>query len=999
MTTQWLTGNEGATATLEAPNTLPSKRSKILQLREEIAEAKASIVLNALARQRDQAVLAGHQILGPVGGKRTQTLTESTTNDYWLSAYSEMLNRFSENGVLSYPVSNPTDRRYGHNYPFWYSEVTHGVWRARARLLVTTSANAQGLLNGCTNYTIHKGFTYEIKPRKGIAIHPGLIQQGQQVLDQFDRDNLWTETEREIYKRTRRDGEAFIRFFPQMNGRLQVRIVEPEQILNPPKGDPNWTYGILTEPTDICKTVAFYVDYGAPHQDKEKADPDGFVESSSMLHIKINVDRSIKRGLTDFSFGAADNFEASMKLLKNLGAGSAVQAAIAGIRQHEFADDTAVGDFNVANATYQATNPATQGTDNFQVLDAGSFLDIPKGLNFVTPPGASNAQAHLEVQKALLRTAGAIHNAPEWLCSGDASNNNFASSLTAESPFVRGVEANQQFYVSHFKSVKERAIQNAIDAGKLPRNFLDICEVCVTVPRVQTRNRTEDATVNDVNLRNKTTSPQIVAAEEGRDWDQIRSDWEQYNEEFGPAPGALPTDPMPDNDPEGDNPPEDQDEDPKKPKPPLQEKNLREGKGTKHDSKTGRFTSGGGSAGKKAKPAKKGSKTPPKKPSKKAPKQAPKKGSKKPTKTPPKKGKGKTVKASKKPGLLGRLAKGAAKIVGTLASKAGSLALKGAKAGAKALSNSKLGREVKQSVKDVKNDYRRVKTIVKGKAKKLGLREEAQWRTIGGHRGKATGGKKRGGAKVLISDTGKILKGPGHMVGKKPGQLDVAFGTPGAKKATHEDIKAKAKQLQGKKQGKGELHQMLGTMGHRDLKAFAADNGLRTPVGKKALVRSIAHQLTTEVHGKKAIHRDARAQNVNPKHVESLAREIHSQAMDSHKLETTVRTELAKLHKSYNKSRLPAAKAIAGKDVTAIKSYDVILDGLRKSPETKAFFTGMDRGEAEAKLHEIASSKQGPAPTREQARKDAISQLQDNPDAAYSRKGKQTRAGGSDTPF
>jgi len=1232
--TVWHTGTE-----LFAPPKPNLANEKLQRLREQLEEKRlemetreAEIRLNRLEHVRNRSERLARLVEGPVApvpasSPTPRSLTESVNNtDYALTAYADLINRFTDSGIAPYPLTSIADRRWGHNWPFWRSENELAIWRARGRLLCGMSANAQGLQNGLDSYIIGKGFKWEFKPKKGSVIDKGIVEQGQRLLDDFLEKNRWSQFERESRNRGGEDGEVFIRMFPNTDGTMSVRFIEPEQVRDLSRHGVDGTYGIVTKPDDINEVVSYSVSYVAPGGSAKEGD-DEDVPAADIVHIKRNVKSGVKRGLTDFSFGTADAFENASKLLRNMGLGAAVQAAIAGIRQHDVATSAQVDTFLAVDTAYQQQNPGTGQTDSYQVLDAGSFLDIPKGQNYVPPPGAANGPAHLSIQQALLRTAGARYNAPEWLCSGDASNGNYASSLTAESPFVKSCESEQHFYGKHFKLVITAFTLNAVKAGLIPDYFLDLVDVTYTPPRVQTRNAAEEATTSDVYLRNKVTSPQIVAAQQGLEWDQVEADWEEYEERFGAAPSPLPGMDDGSDDELGDD---DGGDKPTPPKPPKKPAPITEDYEPKHDSKTGQFTGNGGGSG-KAEPQKigKGStgdvfkvgdevhktakgKTEGKVYSelkgavgiaqgreeggkivtphfknivsrddvplaqrksmhpvitkafpdiasgittlsragysyndplqvgfdkdrkahifdfsnaeKKDPKEAlsdnlghlgdylqefgseklangvkrvgsvlhamhhhdndfmaddedmphAKKilahldgkepnnlyfatnartipgvaqtehtngykviASEKPLSdefikthelTPvvheaPKRNKATEAKKPKhdpKTGQFtgdGRSDEEHPKHTVALPKNKKTLSLGATHEAMKqmgyGLGDSNYDPKTKQMTYDVKLPSGETKKVSTDDLKALiykhaKLKESRQsrrkiperWVTIGAKKSK-DGGPKKGGTPVELDSRGKIVKGPSKMVGKKPHQLDVAYGTPGAPKADKEDIRKKANQLIGQKK-RGELHQMLGTLGHRELKSLAKEHGLRTPGGKKELVRSIAAQMTTDYHGKRKVHKDARAANVHPQAVEDRAREIHALNMETHKLEKSVRSEVAKQYAAYNGKRMPSYKELQGKDIESLKSYDVIVDSLRKAPETKRFFAGLNREESEQKVMDLISNKPSPAPSRTSAREEALQQLQDNPDAAYWRKGRAKAATSHDdgfTPF
>lgn len=479
--------------------------------------------MNPLSFNWWRSLIAGKGATKPAT-RKGRSLRESAYNiDFALNSYADLLNRFYDGGVYSYPITNPYDRRYGSNYPFWYSEQQLNLIRAQARLLTTTNPNAQGLLNGLCSYVIGPGYGYRVMPKPGYELPPQLIQRIEDVLKQFFDDNDWDTMEQEIFIRSREDGECFLRYFPQPTGRLLIRTIEPEQVFQPPSSDfAEWSYGIQTERDDVFTIIAYHVDYEAPRGSEEahRERSGEIVPASSIVHVKCNVKRSIKRGLSDFSYDTLDTFVTAGKLRKNLGEGSAVQSAIAAIRQHETATKEQVEDFIQENVDYTAFTGIPQKETDFQRIEPGSFLDIPKGMEYIEPPGAENAESHLKIFQSLLRSAGNRLNAPEWLASADVSNANYASSLTAESPFLRTCVRLQTFYRRYFARVAREAILTAAEAGDLPIAVVDAIDVIVTPPNVEARDKIAESTSNQTYVQMGIKSKQTIAQELGLDWDQ-----------------------------------------------------------------------------------------------------------------------------------------------------------------------------------------------------------------------------------------------------------------------------------------------------------------------------------------------------------------------------------------------------------------------------------------------------------------------------------------------
>lgn len=470
--------------------------------------------------------------------KKVKISESYADTDYWLSSYVDLLARYKDGGALAYPITQPSDRRYGGNFPFWYSEQQLSLIRAQARMVVTMSPNAQGLLNGLCSYVIGSGYQYNAIPKPSRDIPDAIMVKVQDVIDIFIENNAWSEMEQELFTRSREDGEFFLRMFRQEDGRMMVRVVEPEQVYMPVGGTlAGYSYGIKTDPDDVCNVIGYAVSYlaqGGAEGDNPMATEE--VPADEMVHVKVNVKRNIKRGLSDFSYDTLDAFNTATKLRQNLGEGAAVQAAIAGVRQHDASSIGQVDSFVNASADYSQYSPVTQKGTEYQQIKSGTFIDIPKGLNYVAPPAAANSSGHLEVLQALLRSAGNRHNAPEWLVSSDASNNNYASSMTAESPFLRHCKRLQKLYERAFLIVIKAAIQNAADAGKLPSNILKYVDIVATAPQLEVQDLSGAANANQTYVSLGIKSRQTVAQELGLDWDTEITNQQEYAEQLGASP-------------------------------------------------------------------------------------------------------------------------------------------------------------------------------------------------------------------------------------------------------------------------------------------------------------------------------------------------------------------------------------------------------------------------------------------------------------------------------
>ena len=478
--------------------------------------------------------------------QRQEELLESldtwSQSDWW--SRSDPWDRTGEMSILTRgSISIPSDRRHGDNWPIFRTEQELNRIRQDARILLATNGYAQGLLQNLRNYVLGKGFTFRAvakKTARGEGLS-GLVEQIQSEIDAFAKANAWVGRQQEGFDRSRRDGEFFLRYFDSVEG-LQVRFIEPERIQNPPgaTGAEGWNYGIRhqMQPEDV-ETV---LEYHLAAADPTNGQVGEYVPVEEILHLKINVDRNIKRGLTDFCFDTLAALRRATKLQRNLSESAAIQAAIAEIVQFETARKSDVEDYVDARADYTFNRPnQNNGRDvNLQRIEPGTIRRIPKGQTYVPPPFSQGIPTHLQVIQGDLRNAGQAFSAPEYLASGDYSNGNFASTKEAGTPFVKNSECLQEFYKEAFLTVAKRAIRNAIDNGRLPSDVLALVEIQVEAPAVTTTNILELAQRDQIQVGLGAKSPQTVAMESGLDPDQEINNIEEYRERLGSEGPPLP---------------------------------------------------------------------------------------------------------------------------------------------------------------------------------------------------------------------------------------------------------------------------------------------------------------------------------------------------------------------------------------------------------------------------------------------------------------------------
>ncbi len=430
-----------------------------------------------------------------------------------------------------YPGKNA--KQGGRNAPTLWTEFELDEYRNVSRILYETVDYVTGLIDRVVDYTCGRGFAWTPykqgeSPASDAADIPPELKNATTALDAFKRRDRWRSREREIVNRGHIDGEAFLRLFRSAAGRPPAcRTVEPEWVARPnidPDNIGPWAWGVLTDPDDIEKPLAYHVrNPNRPQQDGEIVFAGGLLPEEEELarelierltpslpigpgrafHFKCNVKRTQKRGMPTL-FAAASGYTSAQKLLKNIVDTAAYQAAIAFIRKHVGATPTAVQDF-AGNFANQGTvkQLGIPGASRYTVRDVPissqtggtKVFDTTDNTNYEPGPTTAGTPNYILALQAILRRGGVRVGAPEYLSSGDASNGNYASTKEAGSPFVVATEGRQQDLADF-----EEGIADAVLAMSRPVDGQPISGVCVAVqpPPVAIKSELETSQQNQI---------------------------------------------------------------------------------------------------------------------------------------------------------------------------------------------------------------------------------------------------------------------------------------------------------------------------------------------------------------------------------------------------------------------------------------------------------------------------------------------------------------------
>src|SRR5690606_19441641 len=117
----------------------------------------------------------------------------------------------------------------------------------------------------------------------------------------------------------------------------------------------------------------------------------------------------------------------------------------------------------------------------------GTILDAPAGLEYDFPASGIDASNFVAVLQAELRAVAARLVMPEFMFTSDASNANYASTLVAEGPAVKMFERLQGTLECDDVAVMWRVVENAVAAGRLPREACECMVIHVEPPTLEVR--------------------------------------------------------------------------------------------------------------------------------------------------------------------------------------------------------------------------------------------------------------------------------------------------------------------------------------------------------------------------------------------------------------------------------------------------------------------------------------------------------------------------------
>lgn len=415
-------------------------------------------------------------------------------------------------------------QKRGEVLPVYVTEEQLRLIRDRCRKLAMENEYAICATENRASYIVGDGLIHRATPRRKDC-PPHLVERTQYVIDCFSEANELAEVEVDAVERLDKDGDAIYRFFPQKNGLLLMRVVEPEH-LRSPNGSaygPEYSFGVQTDPEDVETIVGYWV----VENPLLKSNFPTFVPADEILHIKLNTPKNAKRGLPTW-YAVEQNLRRAHDLLASMTSMAKTRAKIALIRKFNQTLQATANNLVQSNVQATAIDPLTGIQLNLEQLRYGTILNASKNIDYEFPGSEVDASSFVQVLQAELRSIAARLVMPEWMLSVDASNANYSSSLIAEAPSTKMFRRLQRLFASRFGESRKtgrisavwRQLRYSIQCGVLPPDLAKWVKVQTEAPSLVVRDKQAEATSNKTYFDMRLKSPQTIQAELGLDGKQ-----------------------------------------------------------------------------------------------------------------------------------------------------------------------------------------------------------------------------------------------------------------------------------------------------------------------------------------------------------------------------------------------------------------------------------------------------------------------------------------------
>lgn len=381
--------------------------------------------------------------------------------------------------------------------------------RSESRRLAVENPHARNILRLMEIYVVGPGLKLTHVGRDDDAKTVKLVRSAERLWEEFCETNQMHYSFREHARRAWRDGETFVRLYPQTEWPPAVRFVDPERI-DSPDGEEGFQ-GILTTAEDVEKPTAYQTIDPVSRELTEE------VPAEEMLHTRVGVDSNQKRGVPVL-LSVLEPMKRFEQWMDTELQARRLQASIVLWRRVQGSAS------QLSQLADQASGGKDEGGVRREKFRAGTIVTTSQGtdLQFLQPN--TNFADAIPLGRMLLLSMAAGEGLPEFMLTSDASNGNYASTMVSEGPAVKMFQSEQQFFVEEFTRLWKWLMRDAMRLGELPGNFFEKVRCQWGVPQLVNRDRTKERMADARLVDQKILSRAEVARRDGVDPEMMRTE-------------------------------------------------------------------------------------------------------------------------------------------------------------------------------------------------------------------------------------------------------------------------------------------------------------------------------------------------------------------------------------------------------------------------------------------------------------------------------------------
>ena len=258
----------------------------------------------------------------------------------------------------------------------------------------------------------------------------------------FEKKNKWRKFLREIGTRGFRDGEVFIRRFPQEEGPPILRFIDPIKISDT---------DIVTDESDVETVIRYKV--GGKDIDAE------FIK-----HIKLDVDANVKRGIpiltADLPYLTKYEKWLEARMVLNI-----IRTSVALVREVQGSPT----DLTRIRSAQRSNRSDARETNKAQMLRPGTILSGTPGVKYSMLSPNLDAKDAGEDGKHILRGVAAGAGFPDVFVTSNYEGSNFASTVVSQNTGIREFEDWSGFFGEDLEDIVDWVLMDGIKKKIIPK--------------------------------------------------------------------------------------------------------------------------------------------------------------------------------------------------------------------------------------------------------------------------------------------------------------------------------------------------------------------------------------------------------------------------------------------------------------------------------------------------------------------------------------------------